>query len=344
MSNSLAAIAAPLSTGAFARSSSPAAFGPLRGTSSAMQETCHLLERAAASAATTLLEGETGTGKSVAALAIHRSSDRAAGPFVVVDCGAIAPTLLESELFGHERGAFTGAEARRIGAFEEASGGTLFLDEVGELSPALQPKLLGALENRSIRRVGGVGATRVDVRVVAATNRELRRETSAGHFRLDLYYRLAVIRIEMPALRERPEDIPAIARRLLQELGASERVIEAFLGREVLERLSRSGWPGNVRELRNYLERCLALGGVVPLEPVQPLGSPDISLPFGRARREAIDEFERAYLARILAAHGNQVTVAAAAAGIDRTHFHRLVRKHRLGRALPSGQGTAARR
>jgi DNA-binding NtrC family response regulator len=175
-----------------------------------------------------------------------------------------------------------------------------------------------------------VGTTRVDVRVVAATNRELRRETSAGQFRLDLYYRLAVIRIRMPALRERPDDIPAIARRLLHDLGASDRNIDALLGREVLDELSRADWPGNVRELKNFLERCLAMGGVVPLEPVEQMGCPDIGLPFGEARRVAIDEFERAYLARILAAHGHQVSAAAVAAGIDRTHFHRLIRRHRL--------------
>src|SRR5690606_10464552 len=189
-------------------------FGVLTGESVAMRRIFSMLERAAASEATVLIEGETGTGKTAAARSIHLESARRDGPFVVLDCGAVPAALIEDELFGHEKGAFTGADTRRAGVFEEASGGTLFLDEIGELPPELQPKLLGVLESRQVRRIGAPRATPVDVRLIAATNRDLRQEANIGAFRPDLYYRLAVVRIEMPPLRSRPEDIPSIAAKL----------------------------------------------------------------------------------------------------------------------------------
>ncbi|HTM19282.1 MAG TPA: sigma 54-interacting transcriptional regulator [Kofleriaceae bacterium] len=241
------------------------AFGGLAGGSPLMRRLFERLERAAASDATVLLEGETGTGKTLAARAIHEHSARRGGPFVVLDCGAVPATLLESELFGHERGAFTGASARRTGVFEEASGGTLFLDEIGELPLELQTKLLGALENRSVRPVGGGAPVAVDVRVVAATNRDLRAEVNGGRFRPDVYYRLAVITVVLPALRERPGDVPAVAEQLLRSLGAEQGRIDALLTEELVTRMQQAAWPGNVRELRNYLERCLAFDEVAPL-------------------------------------------------------------------------------
>ncbi len=197
-------------------------FGSLEGTSAAMRAAFAMLERAATRDVTLLLEGETGTGKSQAARSVHEQSGRKNKPFIVVDCGAILGNLLESELFGHEKGAFTGATERRVGAFEEAAGGTVFLDEVGELSVDLQPKLLRALEAREIRRVGENRHRPIDVRVIAATNRELRADVNTGRFRADLYFRLAVVTIAMPPLRKRPEDIPALVRGLLTSLQATE--------------------------------------------------------------------------------------------------------------------------
>ena len=241
------------------------AFGKLVGASVAMRTAFALLERAAQSDVTVLLEGETGTGKGVAAEAIHRASTRAAGPFLVVDCGAIPPNLLESELFGHEKGAFTGAVARRVGAFEEASGGTIFLDEIGELAADLQPKLLRVLESKEYRRVGGNAMQKTDVRVVAATNRDLRAEVNAGRFRSDLYFRLAVVKVTIPALRERPEDIPITVETILRALGADEASAAALRTPEFFAALGHSAWPGNVRELRNYLERCLVFQEALPV-------------------------------------------------------------------------------
>ena len=212
------------------------AFGGMFGISAPMRASFALMERAAASDATVLLEGETGTGKGQAAEAIHQASARAKAPLIVVDCGAIPANLLESELFGHEKGAFTGAESRRLGAFEEADGGTIFLDEIGELPLDLQPKLLRVLENRQVRRLGGNVHRAIDVRVIAATNRDLRTEVNPGRFRADLYFRLAVVRITLPPLRERPEDLPLLVSRLLRRMGANEAMVERFSSRRVPER------------------------------------------------------------------------------------------------------------
>jgi DNA-binding NtrC family response regulator len=306
--------------------------GVLVGRSVAMRSTFALLERAAASDATVLLEGETGTGKEATAETIHQLSARKDGPLVVVDCGAVPPALLESELFGHEKGAFTGAQSARAGAFESAHQGTIFLDEIGELAGDLQPKLLRALESRAVKRVGANDYTGVDVRVVAATNRNLRAEVNAGRFRPDLYYRLAVLEVRLPPLRERKEDLPLLVGEILGRLGVRSRPEAAALeAPEFLSSLERHPWPGNVRELRNHVERCLALrlqvppGGEAAAPAVAPAAE-TAELPFEAAR----DAFERAYLERLLARHGNNVSAAARAAGIDRLKLYRLLWRHGL--------------
>ncbi|HVY48576.1 MAG TPA: sigma 54-interacting transcriptional regulator [Minicystis sp.] len=305
-------------------------FGLMVGTSKAMRRVFAVLERAATSDATVLLEGETGTGKEVAAESIHRESARKGEPFVVVDCGAIPEDLLESELFGHEKGAFTGATGAREGAFRAAHGGTIFLDEIGELGLELQPKLLRALERREVKPVGGDGYRPIDVRVVAATNRNLAAEVNERRFRSDLYYRVAVVQVRLPPLRDRREDIPALAGHLLAQMGASrsDLVDDRFLAE-----LRRHAWPGNVRELRNYLERCLAMREQLPVEPDAAAASafgdagdgPDLSLPLKLARERWSREFERRYVTRMLERHAGNVSAAAREAGVDRMHFYRLL-------------------
>ncbi|HZS38571.1 MAG TPA: sigma 54-interacting transcriptional regulator [Polyangia bacterium] len=306
-------------------------FGSMVGRSVAMRTSFALMERAAETDFTVLLEGETGTGKGEAAEAIHAASARRAQPMLVVDCGAIPENLLESELFGHEKGAFTGAETRRIGAFEEASGGTIFLDEIGELSPDLQPKLLRVLENREIRRVGTNTYRPVDVRVIAATNRDLRAEVNAGRFRPDLFFRLAVVKIPLPSLRQRPEDLPVLVERLLHRIGADEAACAPLRDPAFLAGLSRAAWPGNVRELRNYLEQCLVFrDSPAPAEAPPAAGAfhVDAELPYAEARRRALDQFEALYLEALLQKHDGKVTQAAQAADITRVHLYRLLRRH----------------
>ena len=307
--------------------SSQPSFGPLVGVSARMRAMFALLERAAGADTTVLLEGETGTGKGAVAEALHAAGARRDGPFVVVDCGALPPNLLESELFGHERGAFTGAEARRIGAFEDASGGTIFLDEIGELPAEMQPRLLRVLENRAVRRVGQNSYQPIDVRVVAATNRDLRTLVNTGAFRDDLYYRLAVLRVHLPPLRERLDDLPELARHLLRGLGATPAQLVRLAGPSAVERLQRSAWPGNVRELRNHLERSLLLDGPVPLEPAVESDGP---VPFGEARRRALAGFEQQYVEELMRRHGGRVSAAARAAGVTRVYIYRLLTRHGL--------------
>ena len=290
------------------------------------------VERAAKSEMTVLLEGETGTGKGKVADAIHRASARGRGPFIVVDCGAIPEALIESELYGHEKGSFTGASERRAGAFEDAAGGTIFLDEIGELPLEQQPKLLRVLESKEIRRVGSSAHHKVDVRIIAATHRDLRRDVNLGRTRADLYFRLAVLRIVLPPLRERAEDLPALARELLHGSGASVETAARLLTPELLNVLRRGAWPGNVRELRNYLERCLAFEEALPLGEVSSAhacAAIDASVPYALARRRTLDDFERRYVQALLVRHGGKVSQAAATAGMDRVYLHKLSKRHR---------------
>jgi two-component system, NtrC family, response regulator GlrR len=309
------------------------AFGPLVGASERMRELFAQLERVARTDSTVLLEGETGTGKEGCAEAIHEASARADGRFVVVDCGAIPANLLESELFGHEAGAFTGATQRRIGAFEDASGGTLFLDEIGELPSELQPKLLRALESREIRRVGGRQMIQCNLRVIAATNRDLRAEVNRGTFRADLYYRLAVVTIALPPLRKRAEDFALLVEHLLRRIGAADAIVAELTTPTFVAELAAAPWPGNVRELKNHLEQCVVFGerrSPLALAAPHPSSTVDASSTYDVARRQVLDAFERAYVADLLARNGDNVAKAAREAGINRTHLHRLLRRHGL--------------
>jgi len=313
-------------------------FGVMVGRSVAMRRAFSMLERAAGSNATVLLGGETGTGKEAAAESIHRESARKDGPFIVIDCGAIPANLLESELFGHEKGAFTGAVAARSGAFEEADGGTLFLDEIGELDIDLQPKLLRALERREIKRVGTTKYFPVDVRIVAATNRNLRAEVNAKNFRSDLYYRLAVVEVTLPPLRERTEDLPVLVEAILRSLEVPQSSANLVRTREFQDALARHSWPGNVRELRNYVERCIALAEQAPFEGALEEGAGaagepiavDTKVPLKTARDRWVAVFEKAYLEKILAENNGNVTAAARAAGVDRIHFYRMLWRNGL--------------
>jgi two-component system, NtrC family, response regulator GlrR len=303
-------------------------FGAMVGRSPVMRAVFARLARAAASDATVLLTGETGTGKELAAEAVHAASKRAAGPFAIVDCAAVARDLIESELFGHERGAFTGAHAARPGAFESAHGGTVFLDEIGELELDLQPKLLRALERREVKRVGSDRWQPIDVRIVAATNRDLRAEVNAGRFRSDLYYRLAVIEVRLPSLRERRDDLPLIVDALLDRMGMAA-CPEARLLRspEGQAELARHPWPGNVRELRNYVERCVAMAERPPLvDAREPAPADDLRT----ARKQWTAEREKAFLEDLLVRHDGNVSAAARAAGYDRKHLYRLLWRHGL--------------
>jgi DNA-binding NtrC family response regulator len=303
------------------------------GRSLAMRRVLALVERAAAADASVLIDGETGTGKQVAAESIHRQSARSDGPFLVLDCGAIPRDLLESELFGHEKGAFSGAVSARTGVFKAAHGGTILLDEIGELPLDLQPKLLGVLERREVRPVGSNRTVTVDVRVIAATNRDLAREVDAHRFRADLYYRLAVIEISMPALRERRDDLPLLVEHLAQRLGLK---VPAWMNSaELAAELATHDWPGNVRELRNYVERCIALGTQPRLAastaaPANELWPIDLGVPLRTAREALIGPFERRYLEASLRHYGNNVSAAARAAGMDRLTFYRLLWRHGL--------------
>ena len=304
-------------------------FGGLVGRSPTMRTAFALLERAAACDTTVLSEGETGTGQEAAAEAIHAESARRDHPMLVIDCGAIPPDLLETELFGHERGAFTGALEARQGAFEAATGGTIFLDEIGELVPDLQPKLLRVLEKREIKRVGANQHIPIDVRIIAATNRDLRAEVNAGRFRPDLFFRLAVLTVPLPPLRAVREDVPLIVNAILDRLGTQDPETEGLRSAEFIEYLASHAWPGNVRELRNYLERCIALRTRVAIaEDTRPVV--DARMGLKEARESWTLAFERMYLKDLLQAHGNNVSAAARAAGVDRAYFYRLLWRHDL--------------
>jgi DNA-binding NtrC family response regulator len=323
-------------------------FGECRGTSRAMREVFASLARLAQSDLSVLIEGPTGTGKEIAARAVHGASRRASGPFIVLDCTAIPSSLAESLLFGHEKGAFTGANERRAGMFESANGGTIFLDEVGELPVELQPKLLRVLERREIVRVGSTKPHPVNVRVVAATWRDLRALTNEGRFREDLYYRLAQARVVIPPLSERPEDIPLLVAHFLATLPADQPGARA-ISPEALALLERREFAGNVRELRSTLERAAVIAEGSVITPADLLferrvmgetgrsrestGLHGSDGPIGRFRetkRSVIDEFERAYLERLIARTGGNVTRAAAIAGVERHYLRNLLRRQGL--------------
>jgi DNA-binding NtrC family response regulator len=305
-------------------------FGALSGTSVAMRKLFAFLEKVAQSEINVLIEGESGTGKELVAAEIVQRGPRAEGPFVIVDGSAIAPSVVESELFGHVRGAFTGADRDRVGAFEAANGGTLFLDEVGELPLELQPKLLRALESREIRRVGETRPRKVDVRVIAATNRDLQREVNKGLFREDLYFRLAVMDVRVPPLRNRLEDIPLLVRGFLAALGMPDH--QDLFPARVLAELAAHDWPGNVRELRNYVERTIVLREPQPASTRVGAagGDVDLATPFKLAKDAVVGNFERAYLSALLDASGGNVSKAARLGGMDRMYLHRLIQKHGL--------------
>ena len=305
-------------------------FGALVGASVAMRKLFAVLEKVAASEINVLIGGESGTGKELVAAEIVQRGPRAEQPFVIVDCGAISPHLVESELFGHVRGAFTGAERDRAGAFETANGGTIFLDEIGELPLDLQPKLLRAIEEREVRRLGDSRTRKVNVRLIAATNRDLEREVNRGRFREDLYFRLAVMTVHVPALRERIEDLPLLVRGFqatLDPYGAAD-----LFTPHLLAELTKHDWPGNVRELRNYVERTMVLQEPQPTSKRSsgPAGEVDLRVPFKLAKDAVVDAFERNYLAALLDAAGGNVSKAARTAGMDRMYLHRLIQKHAL--------------
>jgi DNA-binding NtrC family response regulator len=342
-----------------------ARFGRLVGRSAPMRALFAQLARVAPLEASVLVLGETGTGKELVARALHDASSRASGPFVVVDCAAIPETLLDAELFGHTRGAFTGADAARIGAIEAADGGTVFLDEIGELPMSMQPKLLRVLESRTVRRVGESVHRAVNVRFISATHRDLVTMVNAGAFREDLYFRLAVVPLNVPPLRTRPEDIELLVSHFLPR-GAGK------LSPDVLHVLARRPWRGNVRELRNFVERAVALGpsqalalisdatnqasdappapggGSVPRIPLEsplpavpelrpsvaPPGTGRVDFDFDQSFKDFRDKWmdygEREYLLRLLERHGRNVAMAASEAGVDRTYIYRLMRKHAL--------------
>jgi two-component system response regulator HydG len=317
-------------------------FGPLVGKSPTIRAVYQMIERVAPTDATVLLLGETGTGKELAARAIHERSSRAASRPVAVNCAAIPRSLLESELFGHARGAFTGAVSDRAGLFEEAAGSTLFLDEIGELRPTVQAKLTRVLEERVVRRIGEARERKVDVRVIAATHRDLRAMVRAGSFREDLWFRLNVCVIELPPLRERAEDIPLLAQRFLAERAPQARSNATGFTAEALGALTSYRWPGNVRELRSAVERAAIIGdgpeislASLPEEvrratPLRLTSASDVDLA-GLSYREAVDasreETNRRYLEAVLRRFNGDVTAAAEHAGVERESFYRLLRR-----------------
>jgi two-component system response regulator GlrR len=314
------------------------------GVSAESQKLMALLPQLSRTGATVLLEGETGTGKSMIAQLIHRMGPRADKPFVVVDGGALSPSLIESELFGHERGSFTGATERRVGAFEAAHGGTVFLDEIGELPLELQPKLLRALEERVIRRLGSTQTVHFDVQVIAATNRNLRQAVSEGRFRADLYYRLEALRLTIPALRERRDDIPALVEHFCRRTMAD---VDDGLIEVLKQKFASQEWLGNVRQLRNAVERAVLLGTfdddpdlmtpTLHLTP-PPADARDSGPPaaagaeprpsFREVKEAAVARWERDYLSQLMRDAGGNLSRAARLARIDRGHLRDLLRHH----------------
>jgi DNA-binding NtrC family response regulator len=305
-------------------------FGPLWGRSVVMRELFAELERIAPATGSVLITGETGTGKELIAEALVEAGSRASKPLVVIDCGAISPSLIESELFGHEKGAFTGAVAAHAGAFERADGGTVFLDEIGELPVALQPKLLRVLERREVQRVGGNAPIKIDVRLLCATHRRLEEEVNRGHFRADLFYRLSVFTVRAPPLRERADDIPLLAEQFLRSIpGATAGPLDAA----VLERLCAHPWPGNVRELRNAVERIAFGSSPLPgANGAAGQGPIDLDTPFRRQKDALVEGFERRYAQALLEWSGGNAAKAARRAGLDRMAVVKLFARHALSR------------
>ncbi len=306
-------------------------FGRFVGASPEIRRLYPTMRRIAASDIPVVIEGETGTGKEVLAEALHEQGVRSAGPFVVFDCTTVAASLMEAALFGHERGSFTGALTSSPGLFEQADKGTLFIDEIGDLDPALQPKLLRAIERAEVRRIGGQKWTSVNVRVLAATRRDLDREVQAGRFRDDLFFRLAVGRIELPPLRNRRKDISLLATHFWRELGGDPSALTG----DLINRLEDYDWPGNVRELRNAIARRIALGDLskpskaptstsasTSVDPIQSII--DLELPFPIARDKVIALFEQRYVDQVLSRHAGNVTRAAHASGVGRRYFQTI--------------------
>lgn len=308
--------------------SSSSSFGRVVGDSPIMRRIFAALDKVSTSDVTVLFEGETGTGKSMLAEALHQKSRRAGGPFVTIDCSALPGNIIESELFGHEKGSFSGATEARVGLFEQAAGGTIFLDEVGELPLALQSRLLRFLEKRTLRRVGGDRDIAIDIRVVAATNRDLRREVNRGTVRPDLLYRLNGIRLVVPPLRERTGDIPLLLDQLCRQITGSD---EPVLTPDLVENFCARQWPGNVRQLANTVERAVLLGGANLFDE-----GDDTTIPFGDAKEEAVESFERQYLLELVARHEGNLSAAARAAKMSRNHLYTLLRQHDI--AVP-GRG-----
>ena len=303
-------------------------FGTLVGRSVPMRAIFAALEKVAGNDSTVLILGPTGTGKEEVARSIHAQGPRCEKPFVVVDCGAVSRTLIESQLFGHVRGAFTGASERQVGAFEAAEGGTLFLDEVGELPLDLQPKLLRVLEERVVQPLGSTERIPVDFRLVAATHRDLRVEVNEKRFRSDLFFRMAVVVLTLPALRERPEDIPVLARCLLEKMAAPEEVVEQLLEPTSISELQRGAWPGNVRQLRNHLERIVLLGAAPEFAKMVDSSIVDPNMSYAEARKIAILHFEKKYVTALYDQHGGNVSAAARHAGVHRVYLHQLLKRH----------------
>src|SRR6266545_4297509 len=321
------------------------------GESPSLQRLREDIAKVAPTSGRVLVLGESGTGKELVAAEIHRQSKRALGPFVKVNCAAIPAELIESELFGHEKGSFSGAAARRRGQFEVAHGGTLFLDEIGDMSPSAQAKVLRALQTGEITRVGSEKAIQVDVRVVAATNKDLETEVREGTFREDLYFRLAVVPIRAPSLRERLEDVPLLAERFFQLAVRENGLRPKAIDPAVYERLRSHRWPGNVRELRNLCERMVIMSGdrigaadvpegVGPrAAPPPPPGAADLSRYGEVPLKELRDLVERDYILKKLEEHDWNITQAAQALGVERTNLHKKIKQHGLSRA---GRGAAA--
>lgn len=318
------------------------AFGSAVGNSLAMRRLFGMLDRIARTDSTVLIEGESGTGKEIIATELVRRGPRRKKPFVIVDCASISPSLIESELFGHRRGSFTGADRDRMGAFEAAHGGTVFLDEVGELPLDMQPKLLRALESQQIRRIGDHSTISLDVRVVAATNRRLEREVNNGRFREDLFYRLSVVTVRLPPLRDRLEDLQMLVNVFLRQLDVKNGSV--LFTPEVLADMARYDWPGNVRELRNYVERAVVLDTVPPAGesrmPRSQRGSEvdleasvvDLDESYRDAKARAVAEFERVYVTALLNWSKGNISLAARKAAMDRMYLHRLVQRLGLKR------------